>query len=306
MGERVAASGPGVDAVDVDEVARRTLRELLRRPEVTRAGLALVEGAGRRLRFAASDRLDDAAGPAWCLIDAYDDVPLATVVRTGEAIWASVGDLVARYGGFAEQQRLAGVAAVAVLPVPGRSDPAGGIVVYFAVPQAFETPQVADLTAIAREVATAVESRRGLPATGPSEPVPDGALVAVTTVGGDPRAARAARQFLREELSAWEVESELGDVAVLCLSELVTNAVMHTGTPSQLRVTLDADVLMLAVHDHGAAAPDVDVVTATPDADPLRVHGRGLQVIDALARRWGVDHDDIGTTVWVELERAGS
>lgn len=304
MDERAGASGPGSDPVDVDDVARAVLRELVRRPDVTRAGLALVEGGGRRLRFTASDRVEDAGGPRWCLIDAYDDVPLATVVRTGEAIWASVDDLVARYGGFAEQQRRSGVAAVAVLPVPGPSEPAGGIVVYFAVPQAFEAPQVADLTAIAREVATAVESRREMPATDPSELGPDGALVAVTTVGGDPRAARAARQFLREELAAWDVAGELGDVAVLCLSELVTNAVMHTGTPSQLRVTLGEDVLTLAVRDQGAVAPDV--ATPTSDADPLRVHGRGLLVIDALARRWGVDHDEVGTTVWVELARAAT
>lgn len=296
----MGASGPG--GPSVDDAVRRVLDALVQRRDVVRAGLALVEGAGRRLWFTSSDRIDIAGGDLWCLIDAYDDVPLATVVRTGVAILTEVDGLAERYAAFADQQRSAGIVSVAVLPVPGRTEPAGGIVVYFAQPQEFDPPLVDALAALAREVATALEPRTHAPVPDPRDGGSEDALVAVTTVGGDPRAARAARQFLREELAAWEVGDELGDVAILCLSELVTNAVMHTATASELRVTLGADVLTLAVRDHGAVAPEVG--TPVADADPLRVHGRGLQVIDALARRWGVERDDVGTTVWVELDRA--
>jgi anti-sigma regulatory factor (Ser/Thr protein kinase) len=297
--ERVGASGPGGPSVDA--AVRRVLDALLERRDVVRAGLALVEGAGRRLWFTSSDRIDIVGGDPWCLVDAYDDVPLATVVRTGVAILAEVDGFAARYPAFAAQQRSAGIVSVAVVPVPGRTGPVGGIVVYFAQLQEFDPPLVDALAALAREVAAALESRMHAPVPDPRDGASENALVAVTMVGGDPRAARVARQFLREELAAWEVGDELGDVAVLCLSELVTNAVMHTGTPSQLRVTLGADVLTLAVRDHGSTAPEVG--TPVADADPLSVHGRGLQVIDALARRWGVERDDAGTTVWVELDR---
>ena len=125
--------------------------------------------------------------------------------------------------------------------------------------------------------------------------------MASTVVEGDPRAARAARQFLRRELAAWQVDDQLADVAVLCLSELVTNAVMHAGTSSELRVSLDEATLTLVVRDQGG--PGSVAPTADEGRDPLRVHGRGLQLVDALAHRWGAERDEVGTTVWVELDR---
>lgn len=292
---------PADDAVT--DVVRRVLAELVSRPDVVRAGLALVEGAGRRLRFTASDRLGG-GGPLWCHIDAYDDVPLTAVVRTGEAVFADVDDLAPRYAGFAQHQRDAGVAAVAVVPVQGGGDPLGGLVVYFGQPQQFDQRQATSLEAIAGEVAATVESRRA-PYPGPGwlpEPAP-GARVASTAVEDDPRAARSARQFLRRELAGWEVEGAVADVAVLCVSELVTNAVMHAGTVSELRVSLDDATLTLVVRDQGGPVQP-DPVPDT-DPDPLRVHGRGLQVVDALAHRWGAEHDDVGTTVWVQLDRTG-
>lgn len=129
---------------------------------------------------------------------------------------------------------------------------------------------------------------------------PEGVLVATTVVAGDPRAARAARQFLRRELATWQVGHELADVAVLCLSELVTNAVMHTGASSQLQVSLDEATLRLVVRDQGRPG---SVPAPAADVDPLRAHGRGLQLVDALAHRWGAEREDSGTTVWVELDR---
>jgi anti-sigma regulatory factor (Ser/Thr protein kinase) len=127
--------------------------------------------------------------------------------------------------------------------------------------------------------------------------------VATTTVEGDPRAARSARQFLRRELVQWQVEEAVVDVAVLCVSELVTNAVTHTGTASELSVSLDEATLTLIVRDEGGPAGSDPVPVA--DSDPLRVRGRGLQLVAALAHRWGAEHDDVGSTVWVQLDRSG-
>ena len=52
------------NAGDVDAVARGVLGHLLGLPGVSRVGLALVEGAGRRLRFVASDGSDGSPPPA--------------------------------------------------------------------------------------------------------------------------------------------------------------------------------------------------------------------------------------------------
>ncbi|MCW2772326.1 MAG: ATP-binding region ATPase domain protein [Nocardioides sp.] len=64
-------------------------RDLVTLPGVVRVGIAPTEGGGRRLRFLAADAGDagDKAGDdtvEWCHVDAYDDVPLMAVVRTGE------------------------------------------------------------------------------------------------------------------------------------------------------------------------------------------------------------------------------
>jgi anti-sigma regulatory factor (Ser/Thr protein kinase) len=85
---------------------------------------------------------------------------------------------------------------------------------------------------------------------------------------------------------------------VLCLSELVTNALIHTPTGCAVRVLLDDGVLTTTVRDAGAS----DAGTVEPLEDPLRVHGRGLQLVEAVAARWGSELDSVGTTVWFVLE----
>src|SRR3954451_15959215 len=73
-----------VGASGIDEIATSLLNDLAAVPDVHRVGFALAEVGGRRLRFTASDRVTD--GVEWCNVDAYDDVPITAVVRTGEAI----------------------------------------------------------------------------------------------------------------------------------------------------------------------------------------------------------------------------
>ena len=84
---------------------------------------------------------------------------------------------------------------------------------------------------------------------------------------------------------------------MLCLSELVTNAVIHSHDGCLGRVRLDQGVLHTTVRDHGTAGAASEVQLE----DPLRVHGRGLLVVEALATRWGYELDTEGTTVWFEL-----
>ena len=110
-------------------------------------------------------------------------------------------------------------------------------------------------------------------------------------------AVAGARKFLRRTLDNWDVDEETADTAVLCLSELVTNAVIHSHAGCLVRVRLDQGVLRTTVRDHGTAGAASEVLLE----DPLRVHGRGLLVVEALAARWGYELDTEGTTFGFEL-----
>jgi anti-sigma regulatory factor (Ser/Thr protein kinase) len=130
------------------------------------------------------------------------------------------------------------------------------------------------------------------------EPVPAGAVVAVHDVPPDPAAVAQARRFLRRTLHDWAIDDDTTDTAVLCLSELVTNAMVHAHTDCVVRVLLEEGVLTTTVRDGGSP----DAASAGPPEEPLRVHGRGLLLVDALASRWGSELDTVGTTVWFVLE----
>ena len=291
----------------MDEVAASLLADLSALPGVTRVGFALCEGGGRRLRFTASDR-SDGKRVGWCHIDAYDDVPLTRVVRTGEPVLGRCEELDKRFEEFVADQP-AEVRALAAVPLPGIGSPIGGLIIYLEEAWVFDDAQRGLLDATARGAADAVRRVRvtGELLEDDFQPDEDDALSARIVLDGDPRAAGAARRFLRQFLQEAEVSDDLAATAELCLSELVTNAILHAGTRSELRATLGT-TLTVSVRDHGGG-PDNDDETAADaapdvDTDPLRVHGRGLQLVEALADRWGSERDAVGTTVWFSLELA--
>lgn len=295
-------------AADVDEVADRLLTDLLSLPGVRRVGLALTEGGGRRLRFVATEGLGEHP-LTWCHIDAYDDVPLTTVVRTGEPILGGLDDFGGRFAKLVEDQRTQGIVALAAVPLPGTGSPIGGFIVFFDAAQSFDESQLGFLEDTARRTAAAVRrvrlttGRHGSDAV-PAEPeIPEGALTSSILLEGDPRASSAARGFLRSLLEEWGVAEDAAENALLCLSELVTNAVIHAGTASELRATLEGGVLTVIVRDLGGLGPQAPAdAEPTGDLDPLRVYGRGLMLVDALSDRWGSERDVTGTTVWFALE----
>ncbi len=297
-------------AADVDRVAHEALEQLLDLPDVCRVGLALTEGGGRRLRFTASDR-DPAQGVAWCHIDAYDDVPLTTTVRTGEPVVGGLDDLDDRYAELVARQRSTGVVAIAAVPLVGTGPPAGGLVLFYDAPQGFDDGQRADLQRRASELAARLRRvQAAAPRHGPGlrdQPVGRGVEVSDLDVDAHPSAVGETRRHLRRTLLAWGVDEDVVDTAVLCLSEVVTNAIVHTGAGAELRATLDQGLLTVTVRDRGRHAGDRPLDPTgdrdpADEPDPLRVHGRGLQVLDALADRWGSELDQVGTTVWFVLE----
>lgn len=282
--------------VEADAVVRRWLTRAGDLPGVLRAGVALVEGGGRRLSFTASDR----TGPVvdWCHIDAYDDVPLNQVVRGGAPLAGTWDELAPAFPTFVARQVDGPASGLVAEPLVVHGQVLGAVLAYVDAVDAAPTLEVEGL---ARELRAA--QARGARVDGALADVAVGpdVLVADHDVDGDPRAVGGARRFLRTRLDDWGIDDDSVDSAVLCLSELVTNAVIHTGAPAEVRAVLDGGVLTVAVRDRGnhrgARPTDADV-----HEDPLRVHGRGLQLVAGLSSRWGSDLDAVGTTVWFVLD----
>ena len=109
-----------------------------------------------------------------------------------------------------------------------------------------------------------------------------------------PKAPSAARRLLIGE----GLDPDLDHTVCLLTSEIVTNAIRHSGKGEDDRIVVAARL-----------APDfarIEVRDSGPGFDPdvrHRADGFGLRMLDALAARWGVDHDDRGTRVWFEVDR---
>ncbi|MFC0599779.1 ATP-binding SpoIIE family protein phosphatase [Streptomyces palmae] len=115
----------------------------------------------------------------------------------------------------------------------------------------------------------------------------------------DPRAqtARQARRLTRRALERWGLE-ELSDAAELLVSEVVTNAVRYAERPITLRL-LRTDVLRCEVGD------DVPQLPRLRQARPSDEGGRGLYLVNRMARRWGATRLSAGKVVWFELSLSG-
>jgi len=110
-----------------------------------------------------------------------------------------------------------------------------------------------------------------------------------------PQSAGDARRLARRALATWGRGAAM-DSVTLIVSEMVTNAVQHAGTPLRLDLELDGDLVRVSVTD---AAPGRPRQAA---ADPLSERGRGVHLVDSLSRRWGTQDLPGGKRVWAELD----
>ncbi|MEG3629585.1 SpoIIE family protein phosphatase [Streptomyces poriticola] len=104
-----------------------------------------------------------------------------------------------------------------------------------------------------------------------------------------------ARRLARRALARWGLE-DLTDSVELLVSEVVTNAVRYATRPVTLRL-LRTDVLRCEVGDDVPQLPRLRQARATDEG------GRGLYLVNRLARRWGATRLSTGKVVWFELNR---
>jgi anti-sigma regulatory factor (Ser/Thr protein kinase) len=104
------------------------------------------------------------------------------------------------------------------------------------------------------------------------------------------------RRWLSQQLGGWGVPDETVHVAMLCVSELTTNALLHAGTPTRIDIDLSDERLLIAVSDSGTRGR-----AARSEPEALSTRGRGLNLVAGLADAWGSEPTVRGSTVWFEL-----
>lgn len=111
-----------------------------------------------------------------------------------------------------------------------------------------------------------------------------------------PDAPFAARRFVAGVLAGRRhTDPAAAQDAQLVVSELATNAVIHAGTPFSVSLSFDGSTIRISVHDASSARP------VMRDAVPTAPSGRGLRLVDAVTRDWGVEPGADGKTVWAEF-----
>jgi PAS domain S-box-containing protein len=104
-----------------------------------------------------------------------------------------------------------------------------------------------------------------------------------------------ARHLVASYLQERELPETLVRDAALATSELVTNALLHGQAPVELRMRIEGADVLIEVRDRATYQPR----KLRPDEDDE--HGRGLQIVAALAARWGTRPTEHGKAVWCLL-----
>ena len=109
-----------------------------------------------------------------------------------------------------------------------------------------------------------------------------------------------ARRLVRDVLRAWNAPHDLED-AELLVAEVVSNVVDHVGGEVfTLELALRGATLEVGVVDGSSIRPIVRELSLE------RERGRGMQLVDRIADRWGADDHHGGKRVWFELTSSGA
>jgi anti-sigma regulatory factor (Ser/Thr protein kinase) len=121
------------------------------------------------------------------------------------------------------------------------------------------------------------------------------------------------RRTVRRRCGLWQVTDDLADNALLVVTELATNALLHVGAPVTVTVRLQPGGLRVEVHDassdrlplpalsslHTPSGDDLDAIVA--ELSGSGTTGRGMLLVSGLCDSWGVAAEPEGKTVWASL-----
>jgi anti-sigma regulatory factor (Ser/Thr protein kinase) len=113
----------------------------------------------------------------------------------------------------------------------------------------------------------------------------------------EPEELAALRRITGLHLRYWGLH-HLIDTAQLCVTELVTNVITHVGlgTPAELSLGMRGTAVRIEVQD-----PDLRMLPTLLRAADDAEGGRGMAIVDATAKRWGVLIQDDRKITWCEL-----
>ncbi len=112
--------------------------------------------------------------------------------------------------------------------------------------------------------------------------------------------ASLARRFMRQFAARHSLAGEVVDQLLLAGCELVTNAVLHARTDLRVALELYSDRVCVSVADSSSAPASLRQYR--PEAQT----GRGLALVSAVSRTWGVEPDGDGKRIWADIDRTPS
>jgi anti-sigma regulatory factor (Ser/Thr protein kinase) len=114
----------------------------------------------------------------------------------------------------------------------------------------------------------------------------------------EPRSAAAARHWVRDHLNEMG-RTELVPCAEAGVSELVTNGILHAQTSIGLQLSHHRERVIIEVYDGSPMSQQSALDTAAPNAVESTI-GRGLRIVRANAREWGVSTTQQGKAIWFQ------
>jgi len=113
------------------------------------------------------------------------------------------------------------------------------------------------------------------------------------------RSAPLARRFVTEAAG----QHPAAEDAVLLAGELVTNVLVHARDATSVTVTVavSAAFIRVDVHDDGRTG-----MPQWREADSQAEDGRGFQIVNMLAQRWGFIREQDRTCCWFEVAAASA
>ena len=113
--------------------------------------------------------------------------------------------------------------------------------------------------------------------------------------------AVAARRLLASAVTTWRLSEAVRHDSALAISELVTNAVLHAGTPVTIRIRRLGTGVRVEVLDGNPYLPVVDAVRPEDLLANRSMTGRGLALVAATSDRWGCEPQASGKMTWAEV-----